>query len=190
MTSRAIRLQCQQTVTASQSALATTTAAATTLVMYVSTHWPMAHGHKPEPTLMAKPQAITRAGRLQCQQTVTASRSAPRITMAVLLTLVMYVSTAGTEPHGHKPEPTSTAKPQLTPRDLRLRCQQTVTTSPSAPNATTATAAWLVMYVSTAGTEPHGHKLGPTSTAKRPRTNRAIRLQCQQTELASLLVPS
>ena len=133
MTSRAIRLQCQQTVTASQSALATTTAAATTLVMYVSTHWPMAHGHKPEPTLTAKPQAITRAGRLQCQQTVTASRSAPRITMAVLLMLVMYVSIAGTEPHGHKPEQTLTVKPVSTGRDLPLRCHQMATASPSAP---------------------------------------------------------
>ena len=102
----------------------------------------------------------------------------------------MYVSTAGTEPRGRKPDQTSTAKPHLTTRDLPLRCQQTATASPSAPNATTAAATWLVMYVSTAGTEQHGRKPGPTSTAKRPRTNRAIRLQCQQTELASLLVPS
>ena len=77
MTTRAIQLRCQQTATASPSAQTLITAEPTTQATYASTHGTAPHGLKPDQTSMAKPLSITWVIQLLCQQTATASPSAP-----------------------------------------------------------------------------------------------------------------
>ena len=77
MTTRVTQLRCQQTATASPSARSLITAEQTMQATYARTHGTAPHGLNPDQTSTAKPNSITWAIQLRCQQTATASPSAP-----------------------------------------------------------------------------------------------------------------